>query len=343
MMIGGREVGPSHKPFVVAEVAQTHDGSLGNALAFIDIAKECGADAIKFQTHIAAEESTPSEPWRVRFSRQDETRYDYWQRMGFTKEQWRALKEHADKAGLIFLSSPFSIMACEWLEEIGVPAWKVASGEVHNLPLIEWIAGTGKPIILSSGLSTVDETTSLARSLIEQGHDVAVLHCTTRYPTPAEEVGLNLLAPLAATGAVIGLSDHSGTIFPSVVAAYLGASLIEVHLTMHRKMFGPDVSSSLTPEELRSLVSGVEFAWRMRSHNVVKEEQLGTLLKERSIFGRSLVARRSIRAGEAIAESDLAYKKPGGGLRYEQRDALVGKRARAQIAKDQILGMDDVE
>src|ERR687890_906986 len=137
---------------IIGEVAQTHDGSLGLAHAFIDAIADAGADGVKFQTHIAAAESTPGEPWRVRFSRQDESRYDYWKRMEFTEEQWKGLKEHAEERGVLFLSSPFSVEAAEMLERLGIKAWKVASGEVSNPVLLDYLIDTGKPILISTGM-----------------------------------------------------------------------------------------------------------------------------------------------------------------------------------------------
>ena len=343
--IGDRGIGPDHRPFVVAEVAQTHEGSLGNAFAFAGVARDCGADAVKFQTHIAAEESTPQEPWRVPFSRQDASRYEYWQRMEFTFDQWSALKAHCDDLGILFMSSPFSIKACEWLRELGMPIWKVASGEIHNELLLEWIMATGQPIILSTGLATPDEAVEAVRKVRARGNPVALLHCTTKYPTPAEQIGLNMLERFAAELADIpvGLSDHSGTPFPAVVAAYLGASIVEVHLTLHEKMFGPDVSSSLTPSQLRELVAGVEMAWRMRRSPVDKDAQLGGLHNERSIFGRSLYTNAEVPEGTVVTEQVLAYKKPGGGLTYAERSALVGRRAVRTLPAHHKLSPDDVE
>ena len=155
--VDGRYVGPGHPSLVIAEIAQAHDGSLGTAHAYIDAVSAAGADAIKFQTHIAAAESTPEEPWRVKFSQQDKTRYDYWKRMEFTEEQWAALREHANESGLIFLSSPFSIEAVDLLTRVGVPAWKVASGEVNNTVMLDHMAQTGLPILLSTGMSPFSE------------------------------------------------------------------------------------------------------------------------------------------------------------------------------------------
>jgi N,N'-diacetyllegionaminate synthase len=345
MIIGNKKVGPKERPFIIAEIAQTHEGSLGNALVFVDIAKECGADAIKFQTHIASEESTLSEPWRIKFSHQDATRYDYWRRMEFTREQWRLIKAHADAIGIVFLSSPFSIKACEWLRDLGMPAWKIASGEVHNSQLLDWIATMGQPVILSSGLSRADESRTALSRLIEQKVDVALLHCTTRYPTPPEEVGLNVLQEFLNEFPTlpVGLSDHSGNITPGVVASFLGASIIEVHLTLNKRMFGPDVSSSLTPEQLTDLVRSSELAWRMRSHPVDKDQQLSALSKEINIFGRSLYTTRPIEVGELIEESAVGFKKPGGGLDYQQRHLIVGKKARRSLESEYRLEVNDVE
>jgi N-acetylneuraminate synthase len=343
--IGDRQIGPGERPFIVAEVAQTHEGSLGNAFAFAEVARDCGADAIKFQTHIAAEESTPQEPWRVAFSRQDASRYDYWRRMEFGVEEWKALKAHCDALGIVFMSSPFSIKACEWLREIGMPVWKIASGEIHNDELIDWIMATGEPMILSTGLATPDEAIAAVRRVEANGNPVALLHCTTRYPTPAEQVGLNVLEDFLERlpGIPVGLSDHSGTPFPAVIAAWLGASIVEVHLTLHEKMFGPDVSSSLSPDGLRRLVEGSEMAWRMRSHPVDKDAQLGGLGKERSIFGRSLYTAAEIARGSEITAELLAYKKPGGGMTYADRSALIGRKAARSLPAHHQLSPDDVE
>jgi N-acetylneuraminate synthase len=342
--IAARSIGPESPPFVIAEVAQSHEGSLGNAFAFAEVARDCGAHAIKFQTHIAAEESTPSEPWRIPFSRQDASRYDYWRRMEFTFEQWAALKEHCDKLGILFLSSPFSIRACEWLDRLGMPAWKVASGEIRNTQLLEFMRGTSKPILLSTGLAAPAEAINLARELSGAGHAVGLFHCTTQYPTPPEEVGLNVLRDyVAELGSIpVGLSDHTGSPTAGIVAAWLGAAMIEVHLTLHEKAFGPDVSSSLTPAGLKQLVEGSEAAWRMRRNPVDKHAQLDALTNVRTTFGRSLFTRCEIPRGTPITEDLLAYKKPAGGLAYEDRGKLLGHETARDLPPDHMLRLEDV-
>ena len=202
---------------VIAEIAQAHDGSLGQAHAYIDCAAKAGADSVKFQTHIARAESTALEPWRVKFSKQDETRFDYWKRMEFTAEQWAGLKTHADEKGLVFLSSPFSGEAVELLRKLGMTAWKVASGELTNLPMIQEMARDRKPLMLSTGMSPLGEIDAAVKIVQDANAPFAVFQCTTRYPSPPEAIGLNVLDELRARyNCAVGLSDHSGTIYPAL-------------------------------------------------------------------------------------------------------------------------------
>ena len=234
---------PPAKPcLIIGEVAQAHDGSLGMAHAFIDAIANAGADAVKFQTHMAAEESTGSETWRINFSRQDATRYDYWKRMEFTEEQWHGLKKHADNRGLKFLSSPFSVEAVELLLRVGVPAWKVASGEVSDAQMFERLVSTGLPILLSTGMSPLSEIDAAVERVKARRVPLTVLQCTSAYPCPPEKVGLNLIPFFRDRyGCDVGLSDHSGTIYPGLAAATLNIQVLEVHVTLSREMFGPDV------------------------------------------------------------------------------------------------------
>lgn len=272
--IGKRQVGQDCPILIVAEVAQAHEGSVNVAHAFVDAIADAGADAVKFQTHIAEAESSPGEPWRVRFSRQDANRFDYWKRMEFTGEQWAGLKRHADERGLLFLSSPFSLAAVDLLLRVGVPAWKVASGEVRNGVLLERLIATRLPVLVSSGMSDRAELDATMGRLAAEEIPRMVFQCTTAYPCPPERVGLNLLPEFRARyRCETGLSDHSGTIWPALAATTLGAKAIEVHVTWDRTMFGPDVPASVTFEELKRLVSGVRFTESMLSHPVNKDAE----------------------------------------------------------------------
>ena len=295
---GGRSLLGGTGSIIVAEVAQSHDGSLGLAHAFIDAIAAAGADAVKFQTHLAAAESTRREPWRVQFSPQDTTRYDYWRRMEFTEPQWAALKRHAEERGLLFLSSPFSIDAVDLLARLGVAAWKVPSGEVSNIPLLDAIGRHGAPVLLSSGMSEVSELDDAVAHIAATGNPYAVLQCTTAYPCPPDRVGLNILSFFRQRySCAVGLSDHSGTPYPSLAAAVLGADVLEVHVTLSREMFGPDVSASLTTAELREMVKGVRFIETMMT-NPVDKNALGVDLQPlRQLFTKSVVARIDLACG----------------------------------------------
>ena len=321
-----------------------HDGSLGLARAFVEAVAAAGADAVKFQTHIAAAESTPSEPFRVPFSRQDATRYDYWLRTSFTVEGWRSLAEHCEAHGVAFLSSPFSVEAVDLLDTLGIPAWKVGSGEVGNARLIDRMAATGKPVILSSGMSSLAEIDTAVERVRRAGVEVAVMQCTTAYPCPPERVGLNMISALRARyGCPVGLSDHSGTIYAGLAAATLGIELLEVHVTLNRAMFGPDVPASVTLDELQQLTEGVRFIECMRASPVEKDAVAVEMRPLRDIFTHSVVARTDLPAGAVLREDDLAAKKPGTGIPGGRLPDLVGRRLRRAVTTDELLHEDDLE
>ncbi|MBK8480842.1 MAG: N-acetylneuraminate synthase family protein [Proteobacteria bacterium] len=337
-------VGPGSPCLIVAEIAQAHDGSLGQAHAHLAAAVAAGADAVKFQTHIAAEESTPHEPFRIKFSRQDASRYEYWRRMEFSESQWRGLRDHAQELGAIFLSSPFSLAAVELLAGLEVPAWKVGAGEVTNLPLLELLGRTGRPVLLSSGLATWDELDAAVACVSAEQAPVGVYQCTTAYPCPPERLGLNVLAELRARyGCPVGLSDHSATVFAGLAAATLGANLLEVHLTLSRHCFGPDVSASLTPEALAELVRGVRFIEAALRHPVDKVAAAGDLSDLRQLFSKSIVVRRALPAGHRLSNIDLALKKPGSGLPPARLAEVVGRVLRHSVEADHLLALADLE
>lgn len=331
------------RSLIVAEVGQAHDGSLGTAHAFIDAIANAGADAVKFQTHIAAAESTLDEPWRIEFSPQDKTRYDYWKRMEFTEEQWRRLKEYAEKRGLKFLSSPFSIEALELLTRVGVAAWKVASGEVNNLAMLDRMATTGLPVFLSTGMSSLSEIDFAVQRMRAHGLQLAVLQCTTMYPCPPEKVGLNLIPFFRERyGCAVGLSDHSGTIYPGLAAAALGIQVLEVHVTLSREMFGPDVPASITSSELRQLVEGVRFIEKMRASPVDKELIAQEMAALRDTFSKSVVVRRDLPAGTVLQEEHLTVKKPGTGIAADRLPEVIGRRLKRPVMADRLLSKEDL-
>lgn len=344
LQISDRSVGEGHPCLIVGEVAQAHDGSLGLAHAFIDAIAETGADAVKFQAHIAAAESTPGEPWRVRFSAQDRSRYDYWRRMEFTEEQWSALERHAEERGLLFLSSPFSVEAVDLLCRVSVPAWKVASGEVSNLPLLDRVMATRLPILLSTGMSPLREIDDAVARIKANSLPFAVLQCTTAYPCSPEQVGLNLLSFFRERyGCPVGLSDHSGTIYPGLAAVALGCDVLEVHVTLSHEMFGPDIPASVTTAELSQLVDGVRFIERMRASPVNKDALARELEPLRQLFNKSVVARADLPAGTILEPGHLSVKKPGTGIPAAALGNLLGRRLTRAVRADQCLKWEDLD
>ena len=329
---------------VIGEVALTHDGSLRLAHAFVDAIAAAGADAVKFQTHIAAAESTPAEPFRVAFSRQDASRYDYWRRMEFTEAEWQGLADHCRDRGVLFVSSPFSLEAVALLERVGQPIWKIASGEVSNTQLLDRILDAGGPVLLSTGMSALAETDAAVARVKGRGRDVGVLQCTTAYPCPPEKIGLNMLPFYRERyGCWTGLSDHSATIYPGLAGAAIGLDVLEVHVALSREMFGPDVIASVTTAELRQLVDGIRFIETMRAHPVDKEASAADTAPLRRLFTRSLVAREALPAGTVLTRAQIAIKKPGTGLPPARLDEIVGRRLARPVTADQLLAVEDIE
>jgi N-acetylneuraminate synthase len=327
----------------VGEVALAHDGSLGLAHAFIDAIAAAGADAVKFQTHIAAAESTAAEPFRVAFSRQDSTRFDYWRRTEFTETQWHELAAHCRERGLHFVSSPFSLEAIELLERVGQPFWKVPSGDTGNSVFLDRMLQTGIPIVLSTGMSALAETDAAVARVRARGIPVGVLQCTTAYPCPPEQVGLNMIPFFRERyDCAVGLSDHSARIYAGLAAVAIGADMVEVHVTLSREMFGPDVSASLTTTELRQLVDGVRFIETMRAHPVDKDAAAAATAPLRSMFSRSIVARTALPAGTVLSADHLVLKKPGNGLPPSRWADVIGRVLRRPVSLDDIISDEDL-
>ncbi len=341
--IAGRKIGPGHPAFIVAEVAQAHEGSLAFAHAFIDSAARAGVDAVKFQTHIAAAESTLDEPFRTAMSGQDKTRYDYWRRMEFTAEQWDGLARHARERGLVFLSSPFSAEAVALLRRIGMPAWKVASGEIGSLDLIAEMVATGAPLILSTGMSPWHEIDNAVAFLRECEAPFALMQCTSLYPTPLEKVGLNAMGELRRRHRCpVGLSDHSGRTAPPLLALARGADILELHITLDRRLPGPDAEASLTEDEIAGIVAARE-AFRTIDANPVDKDALAVELAElRRLFTRSAAPVRTLAAGTVLTADMLTAKKPGTGIPASEIPSLVGRRLARQVTPEHVLTDDDI-
>ncbi|EIA10414.1 N-acetylneuraminate synthase family protein [Flavobacterium frigoris] len=330
------------KPYLIAEIGQAHEGSLGILHSYIDAVASTGVQAIKFQMHIAEAESSEREPFRVQFSFADKTRFDYWKRMGFTLEQWHGIKKHCDEVGLDFICSPFSNLAVDWLEEIGVQQYKIGSGEVTNLLLLEKISKTGKPIILSSGMSSYAELDATVHFLKGRNVSFSLLQCTTAYPTQPENYGYNVIRELKERyNVTVGFSDHSATIAAGIAAVALGAEVLEFHVVFDRSMFGPDSKSSLTLSEVSELVIAANAIYNALQHPMDKNKN-NQYIALKAIFEKSLAVNKDLPKGHVITFDDLETKKPKGygtdALRFE---TVLGKTLKRDLKQWDFLNEED--
>lgn len=313
-------------PYIIAEIGQAHEGSLGVLYSYIDALATTGVDAVKFQMHIAEAESSEQEPFRVQFSKEDKSRFDYWKRMGFTLEQWKGIKMYCEGLGLDFICSPFSNLAVDWLEEMGVEQYKIGSGEVTNFLLLEKIAKTEKPVILSSGMSSYDELDQAVKFLEERNVDFSILQCTTSYPTQPKQYGLNVIQELKTRYNVpIGFSDHSAKVETCIAATALGASILEFHVVFDRQLFGPDSKASLTIAETKDLVSAVRNIATALSNPIDKNNNVEfSSLKQ--IFEKSLAVNKDLPKNHILNFDDLEAKKPRGyGIDARRFHEVIGK------------------
>ena len=338
MEIVGREVGPGHPALIVAEIGNNHDGSVRQAERLVEAAAEAGADAVKFQTHIADAEMLPSTPTPPHF---EERRYEFTKRMELSFEDHLRLKALADELGLVFFSSPFSVEAVELLEEVGVELYKIASGEVTNPPLVEAVAATGKPALISTGMSGLEDVEHAVGVLRRAGSPFLVMQCTSTYPCPPELVNLRAMVAMGERfECLYGLSDHTAGIWTSIAAVALGAVAVEKHFTLSKRLYGPDHHASLEPAELRHLVEGA----------LQVEAALGSGLKERdpahdpvrATFEKSVVTRTAIPAGALIEREMLTTKRPGTGMPAAVLHEVVGRRAVRALESDHLLEEADL-
>lgn len=334
----------NNKPYLIAEIAQAHDGSLGILHSYIDAVAKTGVQAIKFQMHIAEAESSIHEPFRIKFSKEDATRYDYWKRMEFTLEQWKQIKQHCDEVELDFICSPFSNMAVDWLEEVGVHTYKIGSGEVTNLLLLEKITQTGKPIIISSGMSSFAELDETVAFLKSKNAKFSILQCTTAYPTMPEQYGLNVIQELKERYNVpIGFSDHSSWASTGIAAVALGAELLEFHVVFHKEMFGPDTAASLTMMQTKLLVEAVTKI-HIAQNNPIDKNTNENFKELKAIFEKSLAINKELPKGHTITFDDLESKKPSGfGISAKQFKSVIGKKLTHNKSKWDFLNEEDLE
>ncbi|MFM5648428.1 pseudaminic acid synthase [Aeromonas veronii] len=342
--IDGREIGHHKKPFIIAELSGNHNGRLENALALIDAAADAGADAIKLQTYTADTMTLDIDlpEFHIQGGLWDGYKlYDLYKQAHTPWEWHQALFERAKTRGLIIFSTPFDESAVDFLESLGTPAYKIASFEITDHPLIRYVAKQGKPVIISSGMSSETEIAQALTILRENGcTQILLLHCVSGYPTPLADINLKRITRLAETFSVpVGLSDHTLGNTAAQLAVALGAVAIEKHVTLAREDGGPDAEFSLEPDELKALCDQTNLCWQTlgtgeSGNNQAEESSL--------IFRRSLYFVSDIQAGEIIKPEHIRRIRPGYGLPPEALPKILGRKARYDIHRGKSVHFDDV-
>ena len=326
--------------WIIAEVGSVHDGSFGNACKLIELAAGGGANVVKFQTHVAEAETLKDAPSPSYF--RAEPRFAYFRRTAFSREQWTELARVARANGVAFSSSPFAIEAVDLLEEIGVEVYKIASGEVTNTPLLQRVARTRRPVVLSSGMSDWTELDRAVEILRPVG-DLTIMQCTSAYPCPVEKAGINVIDEMASRYHLpTGFSDHTQGIASAVTAIAHGATVIEKHITFSRHMYGSDAQFAAEPEEFRRYCAELKDAWRIAASPVDKSD-LGAFREMKQVFEKSIVTASAISSGQVLTIDHLAFKKPGTGIRADQVDAVVGRRTARDLPADHMLSEQDFQ
>ena len=342
MKIAHREIGPAHPPLVIAEIGINHGGSLDVAKEMVRLAAGAGCEMIKHQTHIVEDEMT-DEAKQIFPPNADVSIWEVMAQCALGREDEAELKRYTEELGMIWISTPFSRAACDFLETLDVPAYKIGSGEADNLPLIRHIAKKGKPVILSTGMQTIDTMRASVAILEDAGIDYALLECTNLYPSPAEIVSLKGVTELksAFPNAVVGFSDHSIGPEMALASVALGASILERHYTDSRYRKGPDISCSMDPAELRFLIDRSREIWIAANNDKKRTAPEEDVYR----FARaSVVADADLPAGHVIAEADIWARRPGSGdIPGYDFDKVVGRTLATAVTRNQQLKWSDLD
>lgn len=338
-VLGKRRIGDGHPPLVVPEIGINHEGSIAKAKQMIDDAARAGAEAVKFQTHSTHDEMVPND---VVPGNADESIWDIIDRCTLTRDEERELKRYTESKGMLYLSTPFSREAADFLNELGVCAFKIGSGECNNLPLVRHIASYGKPLIISTGMNDITSISRTVEAVREAGVSYALLHCTSLYPTPWRAVRLGALDEMknAFPDAVIGLSDHTLTNDVAIASVALGAAILERHFTSDKDWPGPDIEISMSPRELEDLIRGARNVFQaLGGSKAILPEEQPTI----DFAYASVVTTANIAEGDVLSRHNLWVKRPGNGdFLAADYDMLLGKVARCDLPKDHMLRKSDI-
>jgi len=338
--VAGRQVGPGQPCFIIAEAGVNHDGELETARRLVQVAAEAGADAVKFQTFSADRTVTrhaPKAGYQLRSTDPSESQVEMLRRLELSADAHRELTAESRRRGILFLSTPFDEQSADFLEGLGVAAFKIPSGELTNLPFLEHVARKGRPMIISTGMATMEETEAAVRAVTEAGNQgVLLLHCVSAYPADPRDANLRAMRTLErAFGVGVGYSDHTPGIEVALAAVALGACVIEKHFTLDRGLPGPDHLASIEPAELRSLVRGVRTVEAALGHG--RKEPAACEAEIAAVSRKSIVAARDIPAGALITKDLLTMKCPGTGLAPSMLGRVLGRTASRDIPADTLI------
>jgi len=340
---GDRLIGPGHPCFIIAEAGVNHNGDLQLARRLVDVAVKAGADAVKFQAYKADRLVTlnaPKADYQVRATGSLESQLEMLRRLELSPETQQELMEYARGRGILFLSTPFEEESADLLDRMGVPAFKIPSGEITNLPFLAHVARKGKPMIVSTGMASLGEVETAVRTIETTGnHNVALLHCVSNYPANPVDVNLRAIETMTlAFNLPVGYSDHTLGIEVPLGAVALGACIVEKHFTLDRALPGPDQQASAEPAELVALVVGIRKVEKALGHG--RKEPASSEACTAAVARKSLVAAKPILAGTRLTEDLIAIKRPGTGLPPTLRTLLVGRIAKQDIPADTLLSLD---
>ena len=334
-----------NKQLVVSEIGQSHDGSLNYVHSFIDEAAKSGVDIIKFQAHYADEESTKDDTFRTFTTHKNETRYQYWKRMEFTKEEWSNIYKHVKKRKMLFSSSVFSSKSINIMKKVGIDIWKISSGESLNLNLVKEVTKIStKPVFVSTGMSYQNEIDNISNFIRKKNNEFLLMHCTSEYPCNDKNIGINILNDyLKRYKCPVGYSDHSGGIEVPLLALQYNISAIEMHVVFDKKIFNPDASSSINFTELKFLTSYLKKKTSLLLNRISKNSITDKLKKNRKLFSKSLALKNDMKKNQLITSEDITFKKPGTGLNVLDLKKIIGKKLNKNKSKTRLLKLSDVK
>ena len=328
------------KVFIIAEAGDNHNGNYDTALKLVDKAVEAGADCVKFQTFVTERvisKLAEKADYQKESTGTGESQYEMVKKLELSFEQFRQIKKYCEQKKIMFLSTPFDLESIEFLQEIDIPFWKIPSGEITNLPYLEKIAHTGKDIIMSTGMCTMEEIQKAIDILKKNGAGkITLLHCNTEYPTPYGDVNLRAMKTMADTfGVEVRYSDHTKGIEVPIAAVAMGAVVIEKHFTLDKNMPGPDHKASLEPYELKQMVQSIRNIEKALGSSEKKPS--ASEIKNIDIARKSIVAKKTIKKGEELTEDNLDIKRPGNGISPMYWYDLLGTKAVKDFSEDELI------